>query len=254
MLVRRAQIGAMEGVSESTKALCDYLERLENEPLLPRGWRFRLVLQFKGYGVINLDYQSDKGGGSYAEAKIRTLELDPTAITSDISLEQYKKHIQTLAHTLFINEEYPSATQYNNLRKLEEEEAEQFLEQLAPYTDLKDVPRSILDPIRDRTGLSPFGGGISIPGVFVPVSTFSSGFIYREEAAYPPMRALVALSGAVEASDDLVFALGGFKAFVDDNSNITFLGTAQARERYDNMLSRLQATNLNVWRMMYLLR
>lgn len=222
----------------STLLEANYLSKLDKEDLLPRGWQFMIVGYIDGECVLELHYASDKGGGSYAEAKIRTLEMNPDMITTDTDISLYKHQIR-----LLMTREFPTTTKYANLPILSEAECEAFLTQLAAFSRLEDVPRDILDPIRDRTGLSPFGGGIRL-----------SQMCYYEGALACPMELLVAMSGAKESMDDLLFALEGVQAFLFNNTNKPFGGSLgiDVGKHKDIMQALRDKKDDEIWRMLCL--
>ena len=218
----------------TTDYLEQYLKTLEKETLLSRGWQIIMVGYSEGKRVIDLHYKSDKGGGSYAAAKIRTLEMLPDLLTTDTDIDAYKAWIQKLS-----KKTYATSTSYASLPILSAAECKTFFTQLEPYTRLEDVPREILDPIRDRTGLSPFGGGIRL-----------TWLNRADEAANEcPLELLVAMSGAKESGDDLAFGLKGVQHFISENLRRIFVDW----DRLEDAMAALYLKSPEAWRMVKLL-
>lgn len=151
---------------------------------LPRGWRLIVKVACESgkeappHELMYLDVQADEGGGSWAEAKIQTLEKCPGWVaTHPMEIEELTK---TLGFLGFDNEAISGAKYYVELTP----------EDIKWLVDVENGP-----------GLAPGFGGIKIPYQCNFVQTDSNGGLVAESGEI-----LIAFSGAA-AWQDLQFAL-----------------------------------------------
>lgn len=154
--------------------------------LLPRGWR--LIIEGKATNeVLKLDLQSDKGGGSFAEVKMWTLQ-DETP--SKDRAGKYYTGGDCSGHLL----------QVIRNRKLLAEKCVMY-QQIAVLYHLSDMTRLQHEWLRDEVGYTNFYGGIRVP--------YERDFSIVERAQAPTDYSgeiCIAFSGASE-EQDAMFAL-----------------------------------------------
>lgn len=152
--------------------------------LVPNGWRLILKMQATGDAkpYYHIDVQSDNGGGSYAEAKMSTLERFPErAATGGDSLRELLEALEDWSHTV----------RYKKISALES-------------IDL--LTEDMWLWLRDKVGFAPCYGGIRIP--------YEDKIVEGNEISDESGEIRIAFSGA-SAEQDLFFALMIFRALND---------------------------------------
>ncbi|MCL2095106.1 hypothetical protein FWH13_03225 [Candidatus Saccharibacteria bacterium] len=166
-----------------TAAILREIERLvcQYEYLVPRGWRAIVACIDDDEGQnYTLDVQGNKGGGSFAEAKMNTLCMIPNLTASgEITIAQLKEAAQSISL----------------------ERGEAFDYDFPEDTTL--ITRKIAEEIRDKFGLTAFHGGIEIG--FEDLVIGGSNHNTRKG------KIRIAFSGA-SAEQDIFFALMIFQA------------------------------------------
>ncbi len=150
--------------------------------LVPRGWRFILKAQVIGdvEPYYHLDVQSNRGGGSYAEAKMSTLELfsEKAATGGD--------DIQTV------------------IEMCEKRGANvSFLSLIKNLSAISNMTREKSDFMRDQYGIASMWGGVRIP--------YEDLIVDGNKITTETGEIRIAFSGASQ-EQDLFFALTIFKA------------------------------------------
>lgn len=149
--------------------------------LLPRGWRFILELDIAGADVMCLDLQSDKGGGSFAGVKMKTL----TDFTSN-------KPATGIDKISYIKE----LIEANGLAKSE------LGTEICEMMDAKHLTRIHHEWLKDKIGYTNFYGAIQVP--YTRASLFPA---ITEDAVIR-----LAFSGASE-EQDVMFAVWVLQEF-----------------------------------------
>lgn len=176
-----------DGISDQTvEILAAIMNRMEvtthdYEYLLPRGWRLIAELDYFDQKTAKLDIQADKGGGSFAEVKMKTLKDSsskrPATGTDDIS---------------FIEE----LIVMEGLRETE------VGAEICELMDAKHLTRLHHEWLRDKLGYTNFYGAIRIP--------------FRAITIYPNMvdknEIRFAFSGGTE-EQDIMFAVWALSEF-----------------------------------------
>lgn len=151
---------------------------------LPRGWRLVVKVACESgkeappHELMYLDVQADEGGGSWAEAKIQTLEKCPGwTATHPMEIEEIRNTLDFLGFD------------------------DEVISEADCYTDLTPEDIKWLVDVENGPGLAPGFGGIKIPYQCNFVQTDSNRGLVAESGEI-----LIAFSGAA-AWQDLQFAL-----------------------------------------------
>lgn len=152
--------------------------------LVPRGWKFILhaSLDIAGTkGNFEMKIQSNKGGGSFAEAKMKTLEkYRPRCTTGGDSLEYISGLLESYGP--FQDETIP--------------------EQIRKLKRVGDMTREQHEWLRDNLGYTNFYGAFEVPCQYL---TFNTSFWSGYEENNPALR--LAFSGASEEQDTMFCAI-----------------------------------------------
>ncbi len=149
-----------------------------------KGWRF--ILKMQGHGDLGLfyhiDIQSDKDGGSYAEAKMSTIERFPEcAATGEVSFSDVLRMLKP----------WSDAEEYQQIIKLE---------------NINLLTEDMIIWLRDEVGFTSYQGGIRIP--------YKAKVIDGCDISEETGEICIAFSGASE-EQDLFFALMVFREIQD---------------------------------------
>lgn len=129
-----------------TAALLNLLQELEIRYayLLSRGWHtiIKVTDHSKGAEYYQIEISSDQGDGSYAAAKMSTLETLGLSHTGNLSIRQVTEMAQT-----FLSVKLQPAGQ-PQLRRIEQ------------YQDVGEIPDDLAEWLRDELGFAPYLGGI----------------------------------------------------------------------------------------------
>ena len=177
---------AEKGYEEKTGAILGKLERLvcEHKYLVPNGWRCIVRMQrYEGLHpyYYHLDVQSDRGGGSWAEAKMHTVEtLEGCGATFPMSIKELCDVLEDCYESDFADE----FSKCENVASLSKE-------QMARLVDCENGP-----------GIAPGYGGIAVP--------YDRLIVKEDRAMSEKGEIRVAFSGASQ-EQDLFFALIVFR-------------------------------------------
>ena len=171
--------------NEKAGVILRELERLvcQYDYLVPNGWRFILEMVSDGEVYWGIDIQGNKGGGTYAEAKMETLKKFPNYdATGDIPLREILGHF---------------------LRNAKLVPSDGVADALRCYPDDSDMlSESQWEDLRSN-GYAPCHGGIRIP--------YEDMIADGTEITTETGEIRFAFSGASE-EQDVFFALSVFKA------------------------------------------
>ncbi|MCL2002019.1 hypothetical protein FWG76_01280 [Candidatus Saccharibacteria bacterium] len=167
-----------------------FLRRLERlvcnfAYLVPNGWRCIAKMQATGdeSPFWHIDVQGNKGGGSFAEAKMQTLEFFPKKAATG------EKDILEL------------------IRMCESRGAnDSFLSLIKNLASPDNITREKHEFIRDNFGITSFYGGVRIP--------YEDLIVEGDKINSETGEIRISFSGA-SAEQDLFFALSAFKAIND---------------------------------------
>jgi len=167
-------------IQKTTEAMTQKLKMA-----LPRGWR--LIVEVACGGVeeiprkelLYLDVQADEGGGSWAEAKIKTLKDHPGwSATHPMEIEELRS---AFSHLGFHNRD--EAVKINKAKH---------------YTELTPEDIRWLVDVKNGPGIAPGFGGIRIP--------YRCNFVKHSKMLAESGEVLIGFSGAAPCQD-LQFAL-----------------------------------------------
>ncbi len=170
------------------------LARLEREypDLLEKGWRCIVKMRKNGEKspYYHLDVQSNKGGGSYAEAKVHTLEtFRGKAATGGETIIELLRMIAPITND------------------------RTYDEQIRQCEDVDSIPNRIWEWLRREHGIAPCYGGVRIP--YVDNITGDTDVCDDSNShCVETGEIIIAFSGAPQVLD-LFFALSVFKALND---------------------------------------
>lgn len=200
---------------EKTGVILRKLEQLvcEYDYLVPGGWRFILKMQATGDAepYYHIDIQSNNGGGSFAEAKMETLEM-------------------------FTDHAASGLLGYEEIRDIiincDGSEDEQELLECIRIKGVESMNRAQHERLRDKYGLTVFLGGIRIP--------YKDLIVEGDKISNESGEIRIAFSGA-SAEQDLFFALMVFRAL--NNSFVELYPNTQGWLDL-RKLKEVQAANL----------
>lgn len=151
---------------------------------LPRGWHF--ILKTKGSGIENLclDVTADVGGGSFAKAKMETLEKCPNLPATGKTPKELIPIVE-------------------KLDSIEEKDREEILKRLGANKYADSLSKDAETFLRDHAGITGYKGGVRLP-----YSVILSDRNLPEHGEI-----LISFSGA-SAEQDLFFGLSIAKQFI----------------------------------------
>jgi hypothetical protein len=174
---------------EKTGVILRTLERLicEYKYVVPNGWRFIMKMRTTDSTepYYHLDVQSNRGGGSFAEVKMVTLESHDIASTGSIDL---------LRLVEIIEEGYSSDSC---------DVCQEILGEVRKLENASQMSKQLAEKIRDTCNVTPFHGGIRIP--------YEDLIINGNETSKETGEILLSFSGASQ-EQDIFFALSVFRA------------------------------------------
>lgn len=169
-------------MNELTGELMRYIASItsEFEHLLPKGWRTIVKMYDNTNGLGNADYlldlQSDIGGGSFAPAKIKTLEnFTELCVTGEDTITDLREMIEKIDRREGTTRRQMETKMFSELCNL-------------PHTAC--IRGKLREWLRDQCGISPYYGGIRVK--FTVASADSDPCAKKM---------LIAFSGAIEWQD-----------------------------------------------------